>query len=254
MKSGIVKLLHRVFFVVSVLFFFESCCIQKRNTNGGSVLQKRRLYDYSKKNFELPPYNKDRKLWYKDSLIIAELFRIDIEEDNNGHETWKAVIYGYTFIDLRTKSFYDYTTFSDTARIVDKYTQPDTGRVKGGWNFFDNRPVIYPENLETLPDTVIENISYKRVKSSRVFKTGQVDENVFQVGYFRYDKKNSFFFLDKPLSKQIGYPMVRVDHLTPSRQTWIMTEIEFLPDQLTKEEIKVFDAWQKNAKNNPVHK
>jgi hypothetical protein len=233
---------------------FVSCSAQKTCLNCGSVLFKTRIFNSQTKEFETAKYSRDRMLWYKDSLIIAELFRVNIVEDPYGQEKWDAVVYGYTFIDLRTRSFYDYASFSDTARILDKYVQPDTGRVKGGWNFFDDRVVIYRENMESLPDTIIEGITYKRVKSFNVFKTENGEEKVLQFGYFRCDKRNSFFFVDRLLSKQLGCPLIRDDYINVAKQIWLSHKIEFLNKKLTSEEIKVFNAWEQNAKKNPVTK
>ncbi|HET9433559.1 MAG TPA: hypothetical protein VFO37_07365, partial [Chitinophagaceae bacterium] len=58
---------------------------------------------------------------------------------------------------------------------------------------------------------------------------------------------------DENLAKKLGCPVVRIDHLpSPEYPMPISSEIHFLRDSLTKEEIKIFEAWKKNMKKNPI--
>lgn len=247
---------------VFLLIIFLSCKSQKTSTSNGLVLYKTRYLDQNTKKFVSGAFEKDRKVWFKDSLIIGEGSHVNIKNDEFGNLSWENFVGEYTFIDLRTKSFYEYATFSDTAQSIDKYMQPDTGRNKRGWNFFSKASIFSLENLEKISDTTINGIIYKRIKSFKIVEIQNPEEQkllgkqqmIIQVGYLRCDLKNSVFSLDKPLHEKFGCPIVRFDQISPSNNSWIITEREFLPNKLTPEELKVFEAWERNARQSPVHK
>lgn len=232
---------------------FVMCNEKESCVNCGAVLYKQRIRDRQTNEIVLMRYSKDRKLWFYDSLVIAEGIRIDIDKDIYGKEVWKGTVHKYTFINLRTKSFYEYASFSDTAQIIDKYLQPDSGRVEGGWNFFDKDEILNRKTLIDIPDTIINGITYKRMKSTRDTRTDMEGEvNLTTIGYFRCDKKNSLFTIDRPLIKQVGCPLVKIENEGKGTIPWNSFEIEFLEEKLTPAEIKVFKAWQKNAIKNPA--
>jgi hypothetical protein len=238
------------FFVFFQVLF--SCHAQKNYLNRGIVLYKLRIFDNKTQEYIIPKYYRDRKLWYYDSLVIAEGHHVNINTDIYGNESWETFVDRYTFIDLKTRTFYEYSTFSDTARILDSYVQPDSGRVKGGWNFFDNTEILNRRTLEYLPDTTIHGISFKRVKSVSIIKIGNEDMESITTGYFRCDKKYSVFSLDKLLSKEAGCPLTRLENEGVSNVAGNYFEIEFLSETLSLFEVKVFKAWKRNALLNTV--
>src|SRR5687768_8449347 len=102
--------IEKIIFII-VCLAFGSCSGQKKCLNCGAVLYKQRIFNKETGIFDQLPYSKDRKLWYYDSLVIAEGLHINIKKDIYGNETWDALVNEYTFINLRTKSFYIYETF-----------------------------------------------------------------------------------------------------------------------------------------------
>lgn len=63
------------------------------------------------------------------------------------------------------------------------------------------------------------------------------------------------FQSDKHISEIFGCPMIRLEAVpTAKYPNAFATEIKFVADKLTEEELKVFAAWEKNAKENPVQK
>ena len=258
-------MLSRKFNIIIIIFVainFVSYEAQKRCSNCGSFLLKHKILNKQTNTFITPAYDRDRKVWFKDSLVIGEGSHVDIEQDELGKETWKTYVGEYTFINLKTKSFYEYLTFSDTAKIIDRYIQPEIGRNKRGWNFFSTQSIFSIENLEIISDTIIDGVVYKRVMSSKTVEVKNPEEQKIlgekqlqtSIGYLRCDLKSSIYSIDRGVEKKMGCPVIRVDQISPTNNSWIITEIEFLPNKLTSNEIKVFDAWEKNAKNNPVHK
>jgi hypothetical protein len=60
------------------------------------------------------------------------------------------------------------------------------------------------------------------------------------------------FTYDTLLSKQVGCPLVKVYGYSPIKKGIpTSAEINFLSDTLSKNELKIFDAWEKNEKKTP---
>jgi hypothetical protein len=227
-----------------------SCDNRMHLSNSGVVVCKRQFFDTTAVPLH-PVFTHSFKIWYKDSLAIEEIMLAKINTDINGKQTIKSLVEHYTFIDLRSDSFYEYQNFSDTAKITKKYYQPDSISVDGGWNFYGNNNFNYKDAPENLADTIINGISYKRVKFNRSLG----NESLITIGYFRCDKKGSMFQFYKPYSEKIGCPMVKVyDFPVRKLQGPILTEVDFLSDTLSLQEQKIFEAWERNAKQNPVGK
>ncbi len=244
--------------VNEILFFcflisMISCHVQKASINSGVIYLNTKSYNPNVQEYNKEPIFPDLKIWYKDSLVIEQIKLVNINTDTTQLTTITHPIDGYVFIDLKSKSFYHYKTFSDTALIINKYTQPDSLPIQGngGWNFYNSRDLKLIGNPETLSDTVINNLTYKRVK----LFTKIEEDIVIQIGYLECDRKNSFFQLYTNLGKKLGCPIVRLDDL-PSIQNpkAVSVQIDFVSDKLTSNEMKVFNAWEKNARKNPVNK
>ena len=239
---------------------FISCVSNKlplkiENLTGEVFIEKVSHIDRQTQKYKPVPYPGDRKYWSYDSTLIIEGQTVSIREINNNPPEISFSVDRYTFVDFRTKSFYVYLNFSDTAKIMDKYPQPDSGRPEGGWFFFTNQHYIPLANLTVVPDTTINDIVYKRVKSVQVDPTVKEREVVRHYNaWARCDKKSALHRYDNPLSELIGCPVVKYEIYTPEFGSGFSMELEFLRDKLTPEEIKVFEAWRKNAKENPVNK
>ncbi len=240
--------------VLVFILSLTSCKAQNNYKNAGVVIHKTRTYDALSDSFVLPKYIKDFKVWHKDSLIIEEANHLSIHTDPYKNETWEFILDKYIFIDLRTKSFYEYSSFSDTATLLRKYIQDDTVHIDGGWNFYAYTQLVPDYNPENLPDTIINNISYKRFKRSRKVSTEDGEKTSIFIGYLRCDKKSSIFQFDKAFSEKMGCPLVMFESKIIPKTTWVKAQLEFASDKLTPEELKVFSAWEKYAKKNPVTK
>jgi len=193
----------------------------------------------------------DKKVWYMGNKVIMEIRSTSIN-DSLGIITVKRPFQYYLFIDRNSKSFYHYSSFSDTARILYSYTQPDSAELqgKGGWRFYAKNYIKYTDLL-SIADTTIKNIKYKRIKY-----TEQVGKyRILTIGYLRCDKKGSIFQIDGNITEQIGCPMVRTDQVRNNEILYPTSEeIVFIRDSLSTGEKKVFDAWEKNLKKYPVNK
>jgi len=246
-------IMHRRYFLLFTLFYslLISCESQKVFTKEGIIQLRFRDYDSTEHKYVNKAFMTDLSIWYKNNFVIEEIKTIKTS-DSDGVITLETPIAYYLFIDRDTKAFYNYSSFSDTARILDKYTQADTAEIKGlgGWSFYREHK-LNVDSLKFLSDTTLDNIVYRRV---------QILLNVNDILrptliYLRCDKKGTVFLFDKNLSEKLDCPIVRIDYLPTSKNpSPVSSEIVFIKDSLTKEEQRVFEAWEKNMKKYPVGK
>jgi len=252
-------MLGRKAFYITILRFLPfclvSCHIAKKCSNCGEIILKNRFYnDRTNTYVKSEAFGEDIPIWYKDDLSIQKIMRLYINIDTNSIETRKLVVDRYTFIDRRTKSFYHYHSFSDTARFDSVYTLPDSVPIIG-WNYYYTHHLPFTEPPKELPDTTINDLDYKRIKLINTIKIN--DSTTFKrisICYFRCGIK-TMFSLDTRLSEKMGCPMVWYQSLPNSQDRFPLSmEIEFVANKLNAEELKVFAAWEKNEKLHPVIK
>ena len=240
-------------FCIFFIFLIPSCRLQKISKKEGFIQLSYRNYDSIEHKYISESIMPGKNIWYKDNLVIEEIKTIKVHTDTSGITTKETPIAYYLFIDRKSKTFYNYSSFNDTASILDKYTQADTVEIRGlgGWSFYKDHDLNVVDSLRPLSDTAINNIIYKRFQF-----TLKVSKNLLPtIIYLRCDTKGTVFLFDKNLSEKLGCPIVRMEYLpTPENPSPVSSEIVFLRDTLSKEELKVFDAWEKNLKKYPVNK
>lgn len=180
------------------------------------------------------------KILYIDNRSIQQIPQLNIIEDSSGKKTYTKILY-YSYLNPDKNVCYNYRNLSDTARILKYYTDIDSVDIDGGWNFYSNKNLQY-DSSTNLNDTVINGINYNRIRLDKKINGNSIYFHV----YLRCDKKGTLIKFFKPLSDQIGCPVVRIDTYQRNRLT-TSGEIQFLSDKLSQEELKVFDAWEKNA-------
>lgn len=229
-----------------------SCVSQKPFRQKGFIQLRFRDYDTIERKYINHAFMPDVNIWYKGNLAVEEIKTIK-DTDSLGVFTREILVAYYLFMDRGSKSFYNYSSFTDTATILDKYTQSDTAvlRGRGGWAFYKNHDMGIVGSMQSLPDTTINSFVHKRYQV--ILKaSGNLRPSVF---YLRCDKKGTVFQFDKVLSEKLGCPIIRIDFLpSPRNPTPVSSEIVFLRDSLSKEELKVIRAWEKNLKKYPVNK
>lgn len=244
-------------YLAGLLFFLGSLTIvsgsaQPRNCNCGVIVHTIKFFEAGEKEYvAAQTYGPDGKIYYKDSMVIEQIMGINVYPDSNGQKHREVYTYQYVFIDVPTRSFV-YRTFTDTAQILVKFTRPDSVRITGSvllWPFYAPNDLPLTQAPQKLTDTVMNGITYQRYRLINR-ADAQTPESI---GYGRCDKKGTMFQFDKRLSAQMGCPLVRIDYLpTAAAMHPVSLAIEFRSEKLTQEEIKVFEAWERNAKNNPV--
>jgi len=157
--------------------------------------------------------------------------------------TMQNILEYYIFIDLSTRTFYEYKTFSDTAAIVKQYKQPDTALLHAGVNFYSPKHMDYVSTPRALSDTTIDNIQYKRIRFERSVR----EYNYSSIGFFRCDTTEASFRFWKYDGEKC--PMTRYDVFKTGDQPYTSAEFNFIKTSLTPEEEKVFAAWERNARD-----
>lgn len=229
------------------------CCCKGQNDhpNQGHAFLKYMRYDSKKKEYVL---DRQLKYIYYDSALIVERDQLNRYTNmvTGEKKIWTEII-GYTYVDLRTKSFYLYKNFSDTAKIEDSYLQPIKGRPKGGWSFF-KKPSKMPYGSIPLEDTAINNVIYKRIKSYHPWETGGTDTSWHQIYFFDCDSKTPFLNVGKASDGPRDCVITRIESHTYKNDLKLYDEIKIVPQKLTLKEIKVFASWKRNVKKYPVRK
>ena len=239
----------RIMFVVILnMLMFAGCTAQQSCQNCGSGFLRLRMFDPVRSTYVLPIYERDTKFLFNDSMMIMERHRIEIDRDKaTNQQKWQRIVIGYTFIDFRTQTFYDYRHLSDTARIVKASRHPH-GQ-KGGGGLFFGEPDL-PHNSITLPDTVLDGTRCHRFKS---FYTEGNDTVLIKTVYFVREEERPVAYHAKTVVDGQRFSIVRFDNdnFVP-RKFKDYSTMDIISRSLTKKEMKVFEAWRQNAIKNPV--
>lgn len=197
----------------------------------------------------LPGFVMPEKIWYQDSFAIETVSGLFINSDSKG-TTQEVKVRFYRFSDLRSWSAYEYDSFSDTSKLIRKYKYSDTSiHLNGGWGFNFKRKWVYNDKPEPMSDTIINKVYYKRLRLNR--DTGE-RANI-AICYFRCDRNDRVFIYDSLLTERMGCPLTRVDNYPVSgRGVAFSLETDYLTDTFSAPEQRVFNAWLKYAKENPV--
>jgi hypothetical protein len=235
------------------LAFLLSTMLFSYSSNGqlntkGIVLNTTRFYNKEGK----PTFTHYLKVWYKDSVCIQEIRGVNTATDTANNTTVTYPLLFCRFIDLKTKTMYDYKTFSDTAKTFKKAVLPDSVLSDAGWNFYSEKHPKIQGVPKPLSDTLIDDVNYKRAKIN--FKAYDPAKS-YLIACFRCDGKGDMFSLEKDYSRKINCTMVKFfDYKVGAAMPFASIEVSYLSNELTKEELNVFDAWEKNEKENPVEK
>ncbi|MDB5206678.1 MAG: hypothetical protein JWR72_1753 [Flavisolibacter sp.] len=238
-----------------ILIFLVSQLLTIRGTtqqnceNCGVAYQGVRLFKPERNAYILPAYERDIKYLFFDSMVIAERHGLFTETDSKNRETWRREVIGYTFIDFRTKTFYDYSHFSDTARVIKTMRQPAKGRVEGGWNFFD--PPQQPPNSVALSDTVLDGVKCSRLK---VFFTKDSDTTIIKTMYYVSEAECPLAYYGKTTVQGKRFSYIRTDDFDVASGLKTYHSMDITSNTLSKKELRIFAAWKRNAKKHPVKK
>jgi len=234
-----------------ICLLLASCAAVTKSTSPskGHALLKLMRYDEEKQEFVT---YRELRYRYSDSMVIVERDKLTMITDHRTGEKRDSVsIIGYTFVDLRTKSFYLYGHFSDTAQPERSYQQPAEGRPEGGWNFFQ-KPQPANAQRVALPDTLIGETVYKRFKSYQLSSTDNRDTAYWEVKYFDCKSGTPFLFVGLEEGQPTGCVMTMYESYIIKNRWWLINKMKTVSNKLSEDEEKVFVAWKKNAERSPV--
>lgn len=231
-----------VFVAICLVTFHASA--QQNCTNCGVAYLKDRLFKPERNEYILPMHERDEKRLFYDSMMIMERFTLFIYEDAKGRETWHMDVTGYTFVDFRRKVFCNYRNFSDTARMKSATDAAEhTGWKDGGWAYFGKEGKKY-EHSVLLPDTVLDGTRYGRLRG---FLLNNGDTTIIETLYYVPEAERPMGFMGKVDVKSKKYSFVRWDHYDVASGIHGYRSIDINSHNLSKQELKVFAAWRKNA-------
>lgn len=241
--------------IACICLLFFRVTSQGQFQKSGVVIEGVKYWDSTLKEFVRYPYKNMTALvvLYKDSSVIEIVNRYVYVEANGKPITSTPKLQHYKFIDLRTRSFYEYATFSKDSLFKRKYTLPDSINFYG-WNFYKYSRQISNKNVEYQSDTIIEGNVYKRIKSWEIIKRNEVEFEQQYIVYLSCDKKGTIFHFDRFFEEEqnLNCPIIMYEKIEPSTGFHSKGEIKYLDRKLTRKELRVFKAWQKNAKKYPV--
>ncbi len=165
------------------------------------------------------------KVWYRDSMAIESVSGFFSTTDSKGNTIEKDSTLHYRFSNLRKGTVYEYGSFSDTSTLIRKYSYSDSIKMFGGWGFNYARRWDYEGAIKNIPDTIIGDTFFKRLKIHRTIK------NIPYIidCYFMCDKKDVILNLDIDLSHKIGCPLVKIYWYSPIKKgLHIVNEIKYV--------------------------
>jgi hypothetical protein len=224
---------------------------QQNCQNCGVSYSRTRVLNQATNAYVKPQSEWDSRVLFYDSVVIAEQHALGIKTDANNNNTWDPYLIGYTYIDLRTKSFYRYRHFSDTAQILVATRQFGDKVEAGGWNYFSMKPRA-PHKSIPLTDTVLNGTKCHRLLGLW-FEKG--DTSYIETLYYVSEAKWPSLVLHRTVVNGKRFSVIRWDHTAfiPRERTGYSC-VEITSNNLTKEDLKVFVAWRRNAKKYPVLK
>jgi len=246
------------YLLIYSLLFISGCTSQKKLKHTGVLSSELRMQHANSDEIIIPDYSSDIKMWYWDRYVIQRIMLIRIFDSADVH-TWRTEESFYTFLDLKTRNYFRYSSFSDTARMIQCcYTTTDSLGIEYGWNFFYKPVIAKKPEITFLTDTVLNGITYKRAMSFRnkTLPDKKIIVEPNQMYYFHTTRKALVFTLNHSLTELTGYPVTRIDLFDSFKSDhakfrWIR-QIQFEADSLTAGEKKVFKKWIENAKQDPV--
>lgn len=238
----------KICYLIFLPLIFISCLSKSQVSTKGIVQKITHLYNGDGK----PTFTHYLKVWFKDSIAIEEITGVNTVTRN---DTVISITYPLQFcryVNLKTKTLYDYKHFSDTAKIFHKAALPDSLWTDAGWSFYTDKAPVIKDTPAPLCDTMVANVLYKRAKFCFSWHDPQKD---YIIGYFRYDLENRMFSLENAYCRKSNCTLMKYyNYRTGMSKPFGSKEIVYLSDALSKEQLNVFAAWEKNEKENPVEK
>jgi hypothetical protein len=230
------------------LIFLVACysTIEKHVAVQGVVIDKLSFLTMDGKS----TFEAKQKIWQNDSAFIQEVNTAVSNTTDGIRKTIYEPIF-YRYMSIKTKLYFDYYHFSDTAVSFRNNTLPDTfildNVLNSTINFANERRFPIKSIPRVLGDTIVDKKNYTKVW----FQTNFSDTNrVYYIGLIEKGCTNYFRSKESYYSKQLGGCLVCIwEYYDNNTYPSVRSDYEHIADTLTQEELKVFAAWERNAKN-----
>jgi hypothetical protein len=190
------------------------------------------------------------KLWQNGNLFIQQVYTIKINTDEYNKKTVEYEPRFCRLTDLGARCFYDFHMLSDTSSCFSSGNLPEFPVSEGAWPFYSDKIEQIDGTPEMLKDTIIKGKNYKKIKYC--LKSFDCTKNYF-VGLFPDGMAYSELSFEKKFSKEKNWLLSKRFHYNiGSQYPSVLQEIEFLSDKLSAPEERIFDAWEKYAREHPV--
>jgi hypothetical protein len=241
--------------IILLFIHLTNCSLQAQFSKQGYALISWKYYDTSKKQY-LPTFN-EAQVWYKDSIAIRPQYSIFDSTMNDIPVLRRVDTLNYYYINLKKRYCYEYDSFNTSSNFYKSYTLNDSMKKETSFSYLflgcddSLQNIKMPdEDYEKIADTLIGNIKFWRLKCVNQFNRNGKHPPTVWIAYFRYDIPKSIMHLSRKFDDKIGWPMVMLEVYDVQFRTLI--ELRYVRSKLTKQELAIFNAWEKNAKEHPV--
>lgn len=238
------KLIRNIIFLILVPGCYAK---SQKEFKSGRLISNFEFFDTATNK---PSLSMRTNVWFIDSLAIEEIIATNINTDTNHVTTIDCEVMHYMFIDLKTGMFYKYGHFSDTAKVIASYkTLAEAKSPHWLWDFRYNKRMKSLAAPEKMPDTTIDGILYHRNKLIIDIGKGPFEN----IKYLRCDQKGILITLPKQSGDETRCAVLRsYSQRIGGTKVETGSRLEFVSEKLTDEELKVFAAWEKYAKEHPL--
>jgi hypothetical protein len=245
----------RIKILLFIVLFF-SCEVVKSQM--GQIKEVTYYSDSLTNEFKIFIYQTPNNIWFKDSLVILEVRSANTQEDEYGNVRSSDSIIKYVFFNMRKNEFHEFRFFSDTGLFIESYSLKEEGLHPTFFRFYrehldNDAERIIPSVGSFISDTLIKSVSYSRYQfyaSKDILPEKIDDNNRYSITLYFNCNSNKLFGFFKQLKIKPDCPITRYEE--NYRGVKLLHEIEIVSNNLTLEQIKVFDAWELYAKLHPV--
>lgn len=239
-------------FILLTLYFFSCSPSTTKKIMCGKFLHEIRILDSSSNKLIIPKDSKDSYILFKDSLIIEEVMGMNLSTNEFGVKTIEIYPERYTFINMRNKSIYEFSNFSDTAKLIDSYTEKNS-KGKFNWLFYKYSDSVNFNEISKLTDTVMDSKNYSRfIISNSQIQNKKLDYTILTRYYTDCNEKDIFLTLHKRISENTKCAVLQSDVIYVDAKILYHHNLVKKATTLSSEELKVFDAWEKYSYKHPV--
>lgn len=227
--------------IISITLLSHDCFSQETIKSGTAIL-KTLLWDgTNKRYYSNEAMFPNTRIWFKDSLIIESLKFINNSRKNDASQNVEIKSLCFVFFDVKTNKKNIYQHLSDTASV---YVVPNYDNSKMGTNIWSGGDSTLNSSPIVMPDTLVNGFTYKRLQ----FQWGQPGKKETWIAYARCTKNPGVINLSKWASAKLGCPVcVLQKPATKDDPVGYMNEVEVLSEELSPEDIKMFNTWEKRA-------